>query len=672
VVKIEGGEMSKVSLSTKIIMCFAIVLVVAIVNSAMSILIAQSSRARVGEVANLNVPLSTLAVNATDNITSMALSVRTYALTGNESEYTLAMRHRDNTNEIFKSIHTLVDNSNVEGAANARESLQSLENDLNQYVAIINQQLSKTRELNIVMERMSKNSASLSENLELWAKDAVSMQRLNDQNLRLTSSRIVVLLIDMIASNRLAQGTLDNAVIRRDASVSSVILPIAETMTQQFQALEGLVVTANGRRMYDEAQKFFDAIIIDATAAMGLLAEIEQLNNERSPFGVGLTVSLADISNMTLTDTLDASNASFTDLTRSSYMSIVFVIVMIAVGVLAILYINRGIIKKLRDFVIIMEDFTSGDGDLTKRVSITSKDEIGQLGTHMNTFVGNIQDIINQVKEVSSNVASGNTELAATMEELSTTFNLQSEQVSGVASNMGVMNDVSQGIVNTVEHGRGTMDGAGKSVEHGNSELQNVMRTMQSIKTQTTQLSATIKNLSESSVQIGEILNVIAGIADQTNLLALNAAIEAARAGEAGRGFAVVADEVRKLAEGTQSSTNEIATIITTLQKDTSTASDEMAKTVNSVELGMEGITNTSALMNQIVGSSSEVSSSLNEINKEINNQFGMINEISDNTQGLASGIAESVHAIGEVSATVSHLQHQAEELTSVVSRFKL
>jgi methyl-accepting chemotaxis protein len=129
---------------------------------------------------------------------------------------------------------------------------------------------------------------------------------------------------------------------------------------------------------------------------------------------------------------------------------------------------------------------------------------------------------------------------------------------------------------------------------------------------------------------------------------------------------------VRKLAEGTQRSTNEITAIITTLQKDTSVASEEMSKTVGSVELGMEGISQTGVLMGQIVKASEDVSSALDNINSEIASQFDMINDISDNAQGLASGVEESVHAVGEVTTTVSHLQGQAEELTNVVSRFSI
>ncbi|MDR2870314.1 MAG: methyl-accepting chemotaxis protein, partial [Deferribacteraceae bacterium] len=546
--------MSKVSLSAKIIACFVVILLVAVVSSVISVISAQVSRARIVDVANVNVPLSTYTAHAMDNITSMVLSVRTYNTSGNQQDYDDGTRFYNTAKEQFAGIHSLIDQRDTPRAAQEREKLTTLETATEAYAQTARRTKEIVDELTALDLAIRDSSAKLKEGLIFWSNDNVGMHRLNDTNFRAAASSIAKLLTDVLMSNETALGIMELAIAKRDATVVAAITPVFEKMTEEIIQLGTTVSTPFGIGMHADNQANYEKMVADSNRAMELLTELSGLNAQRLPLAATMTTGVADVSNMALESTMEAANTLNANLTRSAFISIALTIVMLVVGVLAILFINVAIISKLRHFVEVMADFTSGDGDLTKRVPITSEDEIGQLGHHVNTFVENIQEIISRVKETSDNVASGNTELAATVEELSTTFNLQSEQVSGVASNMGVMNDVSQGIVNTVQHGSATMSEANSAVERGNTELQSVMNTMESIKSQTTELSGTIKNLSESSVKIGEILTVISGIADQTNLLALNAAIEAARAGEAGRGFAVVADEVRKLAEGTQSS----------------------------------------------------------------------------------------------------------------------
>jgi methyl-accepting chemotaxis protein len=258
------------------------------------------------------------------------------------------------------------------------------------------------------------------------------------------------------------------------------------------------------------------------------------------------------------------------------------------------------------------------------------------------------------------------------MEELSTTFSMQSEQIASVAGNMNTMSESSTDMVSSLSKNMDKMTEANTSIEAGNQQLKIVVSHMNSIKDKTTQLSNTINNLSESSGKIGEILGVINDIADQTNLLALNAAIEAARAGDAGRGFAVVADEVRKLAERTQKSTSEFAEIFNSLQSESDIASREMKGASESVGTGLDSITQTDVKFAEVVHSVKEINETTQNVNNGINDQFTMIQSINDNTQGLASGIEESVQVVSEVTMTVNHLQQRADTLKSIVAKFKI
>ena len=371
------------------------------------------------------------------------------------------------------------------------------------------------------------------------------------------------------------------------------------------------------------------------------------------------------------TMTKESSESSINTILRANIVIFVLLILMIATAVFSLLTVQKTVLAPINMFVKTAKNLTSGDKDLTIRLTTKTKDELAELALYFNTFIENVQTIVKEVKEAAQDVASGNNQLAATMEEFSATFSSQAEQVDNIVVDMNVIKNNSEEATNEMGQNLNKIDETTQRTIEGQHKLNNIKNTMLEISDNTKQLSKIIDNLLESSTQIGEILTVINDIADQTNLLALNAAIEAARAGDAGRGFAVVADEVRKLAERTTKATSEIENIISSLQHESEQAAVAMKSADTSVSTGVDVIEETASSFTYVVDGVNDVTNSTHSMMTNFEEQYHTIQDVTDKTQAIASGIEESNVAVSEVTVTVDHLQERTEKLKTLVEQFK-
>ena len=313
------------------------------------------------------------------------------------------------------------------------------------------------------------------------------------------------------------------------------------------------------------------------------------------------------------------------------------------------------------------------DGDMTvKAPALAGTSEICATFKNINVSLASIREILLNVTEATEDVASSNNQLASTMEELSSTFSEQAHQVSDTASSLDSINTTVKATVDSLKSNQEIVDTTVTSANDGKKQLTDLKLSMEKIHTDADSLSDTITNLANSSSEIGNIVTVINDIADQTNLLALNAAIEAARAGEAGRGFAVVADEVRKLAERTQKATSEVTTIVSTLQQEALTASSAMGMEAEKVKEGVNNIERTEDVFNKIFAGIDGISSVMSTIRDDMDNEYSTVQTVHETSISIATGIEESSNAVNEVTQTIEHLQERVENLKMMLTRFKV
>ena len=353
-------------------------------------------------------------------------------------------------------------------------------------------------------------------------------------------------------------------------------------------------------------------------------------------------------------------------------VSIAAIIVLIAVVGMVVLYILlRNMLSPLARHA--KEIYRLAENkDLSTRLKIERDDEIGNILKAINVLNDSTNVIVNEVRSSIIEVASANDELASTMEELSTTFNSQSEQVTTMVEGIEGISNISKNTSDALSNNMDSLEKTAEATRHETEKLDSVSVKMGGIEEDTITLSETINNLSERSNQIGNILEVINDIANQTNLLALNAAIEAARAGEAGRGFAVVADEVRKLAERTQHATKEIEDIINGLLRDSEEAKLAMDKSVTSVHDGTTNITGVATEIKRAVENVTLLYTAMRPVAESVSEQYATIQSVVDNAQVIAAGLEESNAAVNEVNNTVSHIQQRTDNLKSLIEQFKI
>ncbi|SQG00189.1 methyl-accepting chemotaxis protein [Paucimonas lemoignei] len=395
------------------------------------------------------------------------------------------------------------------------------------------------------------------------------------------------------------------------------------------------------------------------------------------PFGIGTTDARWTLMiQLPLTAVMADLNKLQSDLEAQRHTDIIGMtvvgLIIAALGLLVIWLVARGIASPLKQMVLMLDDIAQGEGDLTKRLTSDRADEVGQIATRFNTFLSKLQAMISQVVMSVQKVSDSSEHTADIAIRTNQGVHRQMSEIELVATAVHEMTATAQDVARNATQAAQAAHHADGAANQGMQIVQNTSDSISALASEIGRAVGVVQSLAADSENINAILTTIRGIAEQTNLLALNAAIEAARAGEQGRGFAVVADEVRNLAQKTQQATQEIQSMIQQLQSGTRQVVQVMEDSRNKTEESVGHAAEAAQALHTITKAVSVINDMNTQIASAAEEQSAVAEDINRNVTNIGQVASEVAGGATESSQASAELTKLAEQQRRLINQFRV
>jgi methyl-accepting chemotaxis protein len=666
--------LNNAKLGVKLALGFAVVLLLVIALGLLAIFKMNAVSSEAARLKNQAVPSVEVANDVERQALLTMYNLRGYVQTGDEKYLKSGCEYLDKVDENLKQALTLAKEQKLDkldaAATEASKNVAEYRRLLNESVTIISNDKKDVIAMDANARAFMDNAGKY---LESQSKSMLDEMSSNSQSTVLNArfdkvtkiNDIINLANNCRIANFKARDLQDPSIIEKqlavfkemDAKIQDLLSHTKlEANRAQLAVLQkaGDEYEAAMARSKENMQKLKDIGVIRGAAAEKILEQ----GKAQTLDGVKVTKEVA-----TLADS---------SLSAGSRVMTIGLVVVVCLGAIMAWLITLGILKPVKAIVNRIKDIAQGEGDLTARVTITTHDEIGELAEWFNTFVDKVHTIIRQVSDATREVASAATEIAASSEQMSSGMREQTGQAQQVSAAIEEMSSTVIEVARKSADAAGSANTAGQQATEGGHVVTQTIEGMQAIAVVVNESAASILELGKRGEQIGNIISVINDIADQTNLLALNAAIEAARAGEHGRGFAVVADEVRKLAERTTHATKEVAESITAIQRETGAAVQKMNAGTERVGKGVVLAQQAGNSLETIVAGAQTVSGMIQSIAAASEQQSAAAEQIARNVEAISAVTRQSSDGASQAAAAATQLSAKSEQLQHLVGQFKI